>query len=187
MEFPDHPFWDFSLKVYLTDGVPEACIVLQDRHTLDVNIVLFCCWLGASGRGVLSQPEIARMTASVGDWNRDIVCALRMIRRRLKDGMPPAPVGLSEPLRGRIQKVEVDIEHVEQLMLAASVDRVADDGVAPDRRAADAVANIAAYLDSLGVRLDGDDCRNLEMPLRIAFPEVGQNRITELCLRLKAA
>ena len=51
VSFPEHPFWDFSLSVYSTEGVPAACLVLQDHHQVDVNVILFCCWLGASGRG----------------------------------------------------------------------------------------------------------------------------------------
>ena len=58
-EFPDHPFWDFSLRVYGSEGVPEACLVLQERHGIDVNVLLYCFWLGASGRGTLDDGEIA--------------------------------------------------------------------------------------------------------------------------------
>ena len=50
MDFPDHPFWDFSLRVHGADGVAGACLDLQDAHQLDVNIVLYCCWIGATGR-----------------------------------------------------------------------------------------------------------------------------------------
>jgi uncharacterized protein (TIGR02444 family) len=40
IEFPDHPFWDFSLQVHQCLGVPEACLELQTRHGLDVNMLL---------------------------------------------------------------------------------------------------------------------------------------------------
>ena len=52
--FEDHPFWDFSLHTYSAEGVGEACIALQERRGVDVNLILFCAWNGASGRGVLS-------------------------------------------------------------------------------------------------------------------------------------
>ncbi|MEC9208556.1 MAG: DUF2390 domain-containing protein, partial [Pseudomonadota bacterium] len=41
-EFPDHPFWDFSLDVYMSKGVGAAFLELQRAHELDVNILLFC-------------------------------------------------------------------------------------------------------------------------------------------------
>ena len=49
-DFLPHPFWNFSLELYAGDGVAEACLDLQERRGCDVNILLFCCWLGASGR-----------------------------------------------------------------------------------------------------------------------------------------
>lgn len=42
LEFEDHPFWDYSIRVYRTDGVPAACLVLQEMHQIDVNVMLFC-------------------------------------------------------------------------------------------------------------------------------------------------
>ena len=126
-EFPDHPFWDFSLRVYGSEGVPEACLVLQERYGIDVNVLLYCCWLGASGRGTLDDGEIAAVRGAVEHWHRDVVRAVRAVRQRLKGGFGGAPVDLSEPIRRRIAKIEVDLEHVEQLMLAGSVVRDADD------------------------------------------------------------
>jgi uncharacterized protein (TIGR02444 family) len=43
-------FWRFSLSFYRTQDVPAACISLQDRHGLDVNIMLFALWLASMGR-----------------------------------------------------------------------------------------------------------------------------------------
>ena len=44
------PFWQFSGAVYAHPGVAEACLDLQDRHGLDVNLLLFCAWAGVQGR-----------------------------------------------------------------------------------------------------------------------------------------
>lgn len=55
LEFDDHPFWDYSLRVYCGDGVPAACLDLQDRFEIDVNVMLFCSWIGQSGRGVMTR------------------------------------------------------------------------------------------------------------------------------------
>jgi uncharacterized protein (TIGR02444 family) len=150
MEFPDHPFWDFSLEVYGTDGVAAACLVLQDAHQLDVNIVLYCCWIGASGRGALDAGETAEMAAAVAEWHGDVVRGVRAVRQRLKGGVAPAPLDLSESLRRRIAKIEVDLEHVEQLMLAATIDRPVDPDAGAERRAADAAVNVDRYFSSIG-------------------------------------
>jgi uncharacterized protein (TIGR02444 family) len=187
VEFPAHPFWDFSLAVYAAEGVAPACLVIQDRHGLDINVLLYCCWLGASGRGVLTPAELEQVLSAVGVWHRDIVRGVRAVRQRLKGGMPPAPRDLSDALRRRIAKIEVDLEHVEQLTLAASTDRPADDSLGMERRAADAAANVGAYLAAAAARLVEDDRRQLAVILGAAFGAVSAERIRDLCRSLKAA
>ncbi len=157
MEFPDHPFWDFSLEVYGTKGVAAACLVLQEAHQLDVNIVLYCCWIGTSGRGALDAGEAEAMAAAVAEWHGDIVRGVRAVRQRLKGGLAPAPLELSEPLRRRIAEIEVELEHVEQLTLAATIDRPADPEASAERRAADAAANIDRYFSTIGRTPSADD------------------------------
>ena len=57
-DFLPHPFWNFSLEIYAAEGVSEACLDLQERRGCDVNILLFCCWLGASGRPTLTADRL---------------------------------------------------------------------------------------------------------------------------------
>ena len=57
--FPDCAFWDFSLEAYARPGVAPACLDLQERHGADVNLLLFACWLSASGRGALDAALLA--------------------------------------------------------------------------------------------------------------------------------
>lgn len=186
-EFPAHPFWDFSLEVYMTEGVPPACVVVQENHQIDVNILLYCCWLGASGRGVTTAGELDRLKQAVDPWHQNVVRSLRAIRGRLKDGMPPAPRDLSDSMRGRIAKIEIDCEHVEQLMLAASLEKEADESVAADRRASDAIANIDSYFDSLGIVIGPDDKAALLTVLRVAFNGLDEARLEALCDEMRVA
>lgn len=183
-EFPEHPFWDFSLSVYMSDGVGVACLELQDAHELDVNVLLFCMWLGASGRGALSAAEMETVTGAVQEWHHDVVRELRAVRVRMKGGMPPAPDDLAESLRQRIQKTEIDCEHTEQLMLAASVDRPADDSLAGDVRLADAVANIAGYFAAFGGSPTDADRANLAHMLGVAFSGQDAAVVRESCAKL---
>ena len=183
-DFPDHPFWDFSLRVYGSDGVPEACLVLQERHGIDVNVLLYCAWLGASGRGAIDDGEIARVCAAVEAWHAGIVRAVRGVRQRLKGGFGAAPVALSEPLRRRIAKLEVDFEHVEQLMLAASLDRDADEARAPEARLGDALDNVGAYFRAARVAADADDAAHTATILAPAFAGLDGATVAAACARL---
>ena len=38
------PFWQFSVKFYAMPGVADACIALQDKARVDVNVLFFLLW-----------------------------------------------------------------------------------------------------------------------------------------------
>ena len=183
-EFPDHPFWDFSLDVYMSDGVGAACLELQDAHELDVNVLLFCLWCGASGRGALTADEMKIATDAVHAWHQDIVRALRAVRTLMKSGMEPAPADLAESLRQRIQKTEIDCEHTEQLMLAAAIETTVDVTRADDLRLVDAVSNVSQYFQLFGAKASAQDRQNVVVMLRVAFRDLGPADITAACDRM---
>ena len=157
MQFSDHPFWDFSLATYGREGVADACIALQEAHGADVNILLFCAWAGCNGVR-LDRAQIEAACSAVRGWHDEVVRPLRSVRRRLKsplDGSPPSE--LQSALRARVQKIEIDAEHIEQLRLAALADAPGFGGFGgfgasgtPSLDSAAARANMEAYLSVLG-------------------------------------
>lgn len=179
MDFPDHPFWDFSLDVYARDGVAPACLALQERHGVDVNVVLFCIWLGRAGHPALDAKTLDDLTDGIADWHQEIVCTLRQVRRMLKEALGPIPDNLQKSLRRRVQKVELEAEHIEQLALAAGyADRA---GQAPlHKRAAVARDNLAAYLKTLDVSPDKDDATHAKAVMAAAFPDLEASDIARL-------
>ena len=182
-EFPDHPFWDFSLSVYMSDGVGAACLELQTTHELDVNILLFCLWFGASGRGSLNADQIAAAIEAVDAWHQEVVRALRAVRVRMKGGVTEAPSALTESLRQRIQKTEIDCEHAEQLMLAEAVDELSDEGRIVEDRLTDAVSNISAYFATFGAI--SETCRpHLRHIIGVAFGDCASDTLDTAAARL---
>lgn len=122
--WPKCAFWDFSLDLYGRPGVEAACLELQRRHDLDVNLLLLCCWLGV--RGVeLDHDDASRAAQAIEDWQREVVRPLRAVRRRLKVKLAdPGPRNVPElfpelagRLRADILGLELDGEHLEQLTL----------------------------------------------------------------------
>ena len=182
-EFPDHPFWDFSLKVYMSDGVGQACLELQDAHELDVNVLLFCLWVGASGRGALDDAQMSDVLGAVDDWHHNVVRGLRAVRTYMKGGVGSAPHEIAESLRQRIQKSEIDCEHAEQLMLAGSVDLEEEEGRDAADCVADAVSNISTYFRTFGAVSDADR-GNLTHILSVAFEEGEDDQIHAAAARL---
>ena len=144
------PFWRFSLAVYGRPGVAEACLELQDRHALDVNLLLYCCWAGSRGRR-LSAAEMGELIAAVGPWHEAVVRPLRAVRRWLKD-QDVAPADLAQGLRREIKARELDAEKIEQSILSSRL------GVGEGRGSPGvAAANLQTYLRAVGIRAGGRD------------------------------
>ncbi len=111
-------FWRFSLTFYRMDAVPAACIALQDRHGLDVNIMLFGLWLASKGRAV-SARDVQEADEIVSGWRSDVVVALRSVRRYLREPAPAFAGDAASALRDKIKAAELESERLQQEALFA--------------------------------------------------------------------
>ena len=134
-------FWRFSLAIYARPGVAPACLVLQDRYDRDVNVALYCCWLGASGRGRLDRDALAAADRSVARWRRDVVENFRAARRAIKATATPE----SDSLYAKAKAVELEAERLLQQRLVACAPAVDAARTSAERLAA-ALANLALYV-----------------------------------------
>ena len=135
----------YALKVYGTQGVPPACLLLQERFGLDVNVLLFAAFLGAVRGEALAPADLDTVAATVGDWHREVVRPLRAVRQRLKTGPTPAPDAATGILRGKLQKIEIEAELIELSelgLLATRLGAAATTG-SPEARARSAMTVVA--------------------------------------------
>jgi uncharacterized protein (TIGR02444 family) len=109
-------FWAFSLDLYARPGVAASCLRLQDESGLDVNLLLLCCWIARSGRGRLSEADIAAAEARARSWRREVIAPLRAVRRGLKN----LPDAASLALYAELKEIELRAEREEQRLLLAS-------------------------------------------------------------------
>lgn len=107
---PPHAFWQFSLAVYGQAPVRTECLALQDAHGVDVNVLLFCAWMGAERGIVLDEMALARASRSVEDWSQQVVSPLRAARRSAKR------LGKSD-VHESILRVELQAERAAQDIL----------------------------------------------------------------------
>ncbi|WP_197514615.1 TIGR02444 family protein [Mycobacterium sp. 852013-50091_SCH5140682] len=128
---------DFALRVHGGDGVGPACVLLQDRFGLDVNVLLFAARVGT--RGPLTPSMLQAATERVAQWHAEVVRPLRGVRRRLKSGPAPAPSPATAELREQLQGLEIRAELIELGEL---------DVLVPDRDSgtADPIAQVTAAL-----------------------------------------
>ncbi len=134
-------FWRFSLALYGRPGVAPACLVLQDQYGRDVNLALYCCWLGASGRGRLSPEALAASDAAVAPWRTQIVENFRAARRAIKQEGSTE----SDGLYVKAKAVELEAERLLQARLAARAP-APDQAIPRQERLASALANLALYI-----------------------------------------
>ena len=120
-------FWRWSLASY--PKVEKALLVLQNRYGADVNLVLFCAWLGKLTPEALDSAE-----AALRPWREEAVEPLRHLRRRLKNRPEAAAV------RDLVKAAELEAERLAQRLLIGAVPAACG--------SADAVT---LYLDRLGV------------------------------------
>lgn len=106
-------FWEFSLKLYGRPKVAPACLRLQDRHRLDVNLILLCCYAGCAGYGAFTAAELRRADRAISAWRRQVVEPLRAARRALKS----QPLRRADALRRRVLAAELEGEAVSQALL----------------------------------------------------------------------
>lgn len=179
-DFLPHPFWNFSLELYAGEGVAEACLDLQDRRGCDVNVLLFCCWLGASGRPTLTAERLRTILAASEGWQSDVVKPLRAMRRRLKDkAWPSALPETVDAVRRRVADAELAAEHAEQLTLAGLHSPPADRERSPEKRLRAAVGNLGVYAVCLGVVPDEADRRSVAALMRATFPAFAAVEVAE--------
>lgn len=109
-----NPFWRFSMSVYGDRAVQDCCLYCQDKHGVDINLLLFCCWLDQQQRPL--QPALLqRARRAVAAWNTGTVRPLRDIRRRVKTVAAPG----SNAFYQALLSLELQAERVEQNILFA--------------------------------------------------------------------
>ena len=158
--FPESAFWNFSLRLYGRPGVAPACLALQARRDIDVNLLFCCLWLGLAGKR-LGKRDVSRMMARVRALNEGVVKPLREARTVLKRLLSDEDEALRPvigALRAAVKKSELDAEHLEQVML----DRLWPESVAEGGLPELARANAMAYLATAGGRPGRLDAADLE-------------------------
>jgi len=164
-EAQGNPFWTYSLGLYGRPGVDAACLAVQDRLDLDVNMLLFCCWAGSRGR-TLEDREVAALVAAVRDLREEVVLPLRQARRSLKTLV--TDLGPAGPeLREKIKANELAAEALQQNLMHGALPIV--DG---SPSAAAGAASLRAYLPVVQATPAGPDWDALAGLLAMAFPEL---------------
>lgn len=113
--------WDWTLQAYSQDGVPEACLILQDSFGQNTTFLLWAVWAEASDPAVLARAaDVARR------WEETTLAPIRSLRRELKSPFLGIDAAAREALREDVKAVELRAERV--LMESLEANTTAQDG-----------------------------------------------------------
>ncbi len=146
----EHDFWSFSLRVYSRPKVERIFLELQTRWQLNVNMLLYCCWLAETGQPAVSTDQIHRLMQQISEWQQSVVQPLRGLRMRVK----PLAQGNTQgdALYAQLKRAELQAERIEQNVLQAHSnfdEQGARLGIHIQKQQAE--KNISAYLQVLDV------------------------------------
>ena len=155
-------FWELSVATYSRPGVADACLSLQDRHSLDVNLVLFCCWYGST-RGLLNKDIFERVIVFSESWATHVVRPLRNIRTWMKhpDSVEVWQLNKSHlNLRNAIKKSELSAERIQQDTLEEIVS-IKPINLKPQEQKINSIKNLRLYLEHYNIKLDDPSLEKL--------------------------
>ena len=109
-------FWEFSIKLYETPSVSDECLMLQDNYGINVNLLLFCAFVGRD-KIALSDEDIEKISLVTKNWHVYVVKPLRDVRRSIKQMLDSGSIsepGATAALRSEVKALELQSEKLEQ-------------------------------------------------------------------------
>jgi len=142
----DNSFWTFSLAVYRQPNVAPQCLELQEKLSANVNVLLFCAWIGSEFSLLLGAGDVAALRAANPQWHDPVVRPLRGVRSYIKTMAGEDEI--LQALRQKVKALELQAEQIEQARLFAAKDSFVRHADTAERAAA-IRGNVAAYLGAL--------------------------------------
>jgi len=131
-----NPLWDFAVALYSNPAVEETALQLQNEHGINVNLLLWACWLD-----VMNQPvHPARFTEAetlIAPLQNHWVEPIRQLRRAASEPH-------LKPLKSALLAAELEAEkQVLAVLYQYSTDNDLDKPVRPTTKK---LQNVNAYL-----------------------------------------
>jgi uncharacterized protein (TIGR02444 family) len=168
------PFCTFIKQIQAQPLVNNALLSLQQRLQLNINVLLFCCWVAERGLKPLNKTELRNILAIISPWHNQIVLALKKLRKHLQQQV-------SKPTLYKISKLIIAKEkmanQIEQMILSDIMLKPVTNRT-PDQRFTDACKNITVYCKELPAGMDQQDTEAIKQLLMSIFPYIDSEQIT---------
>lgn len=104
-----NPLWNYSLVSYKRTGVETVCLALQDEFNLNINFLLYCCWLSTNGIR-MNNTELLQQVKELRYWDQEVLMPIRQARRALVK----LRIAETESLTEKVMACELDAERLFQ-------------------------------------------------------------------------
>jgi len=167
-------FWDFSVRTYSTKGVPDACLSMQNDHGADVNMLMYCCWVGVHF-GQFDDHLFDRASIFSEDWAENVVSRLRSARKWMKHTgcmADDVPTDQCMQLREQIKSIELAAEKMQQDVLATFPESNVLCGADSSRPTLESTAaNLFRYSSYAGINVSDEVREKFAVIVLAAIPD----------------
>ncbi len=170
---PEHPFCTFVTQVQANKHIKNALVSLVQRLQLNTNILLFCCWIGETGRKQFTKKNMQDILSDILPWHNKIVLTLKKMRKSLEDRIRKPSDYTTTKL---ILEQEITANKIEQLMLTEVSIRPSYPRT-DSQKFVDACKNITTYCKELQTGMDQQDTEAIKQLLSLIFPTIDTNQI----------
>jgi uncharacterized protein (TIGR02444 family) len=173
-DFLEHDFWRYSVKLYSKKAVETACLLLQNTHNLNMNILLYCLYHPANGRGIITTRELERVAFLVDNFNKKITSTLRKTRQLWKK------LSNSSAIYHELFHLELAAEQIEQAIIMEALFSVAQNNRTDREKLNDCMASLNNYFCQKSVILNKETRNAIMTLLQYAFPKYSVNELTHV-------
>jgi len=115
MDFPTSELWNYSTQIWTLPEVEAICLDLQDNYDINVNMLLYCCWIGDKNLS-LNDDDLQALLDTIQPW-QTIIKPLRDSRKMMKQQLIALPANMIDQTVSNISEMELNAEHMTQLAL----------------------------------------------------------------------
>lgn len=115
MEFPNSNLWTYTTQLWTLPEVESICLELQNIYDADVNILLYCCWIGDKSLS-MNEDDMQVLLDTVTPW-QTMIKPLRDSRKMMQQQLVAMPSHLVDQTINNMNQMELNAEHMAQIAL----------------------------------------------------------------------
>lgn len=147
MDYPNSEFWNFSTQTWMLPDIEKVCLDLQNEFDVNVNILLYCCWIGNKKLSI-NDDDLQMLLDTTQPW-QTIIKPLRDSRKMMKQSLLAMPSEMVDQTLNNINEMVLNTEHMEQLALEKTLNLANVSPCSSQSSIECSLTNLVTYLSSI--------------------------------------